>query len=160
MWENPETWVAIAFVIFLAAIFRPVSRMLLGTLDARAERIKRDLEEAERLREEAHDLLAEHQRKLRYASKETEELLEHAKNEARHLREHAENDLAASLKRREQQALERIAQAEAQAEREVRNLAVDIAVAAAAKLLSEKLDKSTRNALVDAAVKDLSKRLH
>ena len=160
MWEDPETWVAIAFVIFVAALFRPVSRMLLDALDTRAERIKRDLEEAGRLREEAHDLLTEHQRKLRSASKETEELLEHAKNEARRLREHAENDLEASLKRREQQALDRIAQAEAQAEREVRNLAVDIALAATAKLLSEKLDRSKRNALVDTAIEDLPKQLH
>jgi F-type H+-transporting ATPase subunit b len=159
MWENPETWVAIAFVIFVAAIFRPVSRMLLDALDARTQRIKRDLEEAERLREEAHDLLAEHQRKLRHASKETDELLEHAKDEARRLHEHAENDLEASLKRREQQALDRIAQAEAQAEREVRNLAVDVALAATGKLLSEKLDKSKGNALVDTAIEDLPKQL-
>lgn len=160
MWSNPETWVAIAFVIFIVLTARPIARALGGALDSRAARIKQDLDEAERLREEAHDLLAEHQRKLRQASKEAEEIMEQAKAEASRLRAHAADDLKTSLRRREQLALDRIAQAETQAEQEVRGLAVDIAVAATAKLLSEKLDKSKRGALVDIAIEDLSKRLH
>ena len=61
--ESAETWVAVAFVFFLVALFKPIRNMLTGTLDKRAETIKAELDEAQRLREEAQHTLAEYQRK-------------------------------------------------------------------------------------------------
>ena len=76
------------------------------------------------------------------------------------MREQAQADLEQALKRREQQALEKIAQAEAEALGEVRNQAVDLAVAASARLLAENLDEEKSARLVDEAIKDLSDKLH
>ena len=114
---------------------------MLKSLDARAARIKAELDEAQRLRDEAQHLLAEYKRKQRDAVKEAEEQMRAAQEEAERQRERAEADLAASLKRREQQALDRIAQAETEALAEVRTLAVDLAVGATRKLLAETVDR-------------------
>jgi F-type H+-transporting ATPase subunit b len=75
------------------------------------------------------------------------------------VRAKAETELAAALKRREQQALDRIAQAEAQALAEVRNLAADLAVAATQKILTEKLDPAKAQSLVSDAIAELPRRL-
>ena len=80
--ENPETWVAVAFVFFLVALFKPIKKMLTSKLDGRTETIKSELDEAQRLREEAQHTLAEYQRKQRDALKEAEGILAEARAEA------------------------------------------------------------------------------
>jgi F-type H+-transporting ATPase subunit b len=87
-------------------------------------------------------------------------VIEHAQEEAERLRQKAEADLEASMKRRQLAAEEKIAQAEARAVQEVRDQAVEIAVAATAKLMAEKVDKDRAAALVDEAIRELPTRLH
>jgi F-type H+-transporting ATPase subunit b len=160
MLEDPTFWVAVAFVAFVVLAARPVTRALFGALDARAERIRAEIEEAQALREEAQKTLAEYKRKQRDALKEAEDILEHAKVEAMRLREQAERDLEAALERRAQAAMEKIAQAEAQALQEVRDRAIEVALAATAKLISENLDKKRSDEMVDRAIRDLPGKLH
>lgn len=157
---SAEFWVLIAFLILVGALFKKVSAVLTGGLDARAARIKAQLDEAEKLREDAQSLLAEYQRKHRAASREAEAILAQAKSESRRMREQAQADLEQALERRKQQALEKIAQAEAEALSEVRNQAVDLALAASARLLAENLDEAGAARLVDEAIKDVSDKLH
>jgi F-type H+-transporting ATPase subunit b len=153
-------WVAVAFVAFIVVLFRPVKRMLLGALDARAAKIRNELDEAVRLREEAQALLARYERQQSEAAEEARGILEHAKEEAgRHSKEAAEA-LEAALERRRQQALDRIARAEQDAVAEVRGTAVDLAVRAARQLIAERLDEKAQAALVDDAIEDLDKKLH
>src|SRR3546814_7760908 len=89
---------------------------VLDGLDARAERIRAELDEAQRLREEAQKALAEYKRKQRDAAKEAEDLLANAKHEAELLRRQAAEDLKETLARREKAAIEKIAQAETRTE--------------------------------------------
>ncbi|MGE5148015.1 MAG: F0F1 ATP synthase subunit B [Candidatus Eiseniibacteriota bacterium] len=158
--ENPETWVAAAFLIFVAFVAWKAFGPAMKSLDARAARIKAELDEAQRLRDEAQHLLAEYKRKQRDAVKEAEEQMRAAQEEAQRQRERAEVDLANSLKRREQQALDRIGQAESEALAEVRTLAVDLAVGATRKLIAETVDQGKAAALVDDAIKNLPQKLH
>ena len=74
--------------------------------------------------------------------------------------EQAQTDLEQALKRREQQALQKIAQAEAEALEEVRNQAVDLALAASARLLAESLDDTKAASLLDEAIEELPGKLH
>jgi F-type H+-transporting ATPase subunit b len=159
MFSSPEFWVAVAFVIFVIAVFRPASKQIVAALDSRGERIRSELEEAHTLREEAQKLLAESKRKHRDAIKETEEILAHAKVEAGRLREQAQQDLAAALARREQAALDKIAQAEAKALREVREQAVDVALAATAALIAANLDQKKHAAIVDESIRGIAEKL-
>lgn len=160
MLEDPTFWVAVAFIAFVVLAARPVSGALFGALDARAERIRAEIEQAQALREEAQKTLAEYKRKQRDAVKEAEEILDHAKIEAKRLREWAERDLGAALKRREQAAMEKIAQAETQALQEVRDQAIEVALAATAQLISENLGKERSERLIDESIRELSGKLH
>lgn len=160
MLHAPETWVAVAFVIFVVLVWKPAAKGLLGALDARAARIKNELSEAARLREEAQALLVQYQKKQNEAMRQAEAILAHAKEEAERLSQQAAKDLDAALKRREGLALQRIAQAEQQAAADVRAAAVDIAIAATEKILAEKLDDAKADALVEQAIRELPAKLH
>ncbi len=160
MLEDPTFWVAIAFLVFVVLAARPVSAALVGALDARSTRIRNELEEAQALREEAQKTVAEFKRKQHDAIKEAEHILDHAMVEAKRQRERAELDLEAALERREQAALDKIAQAEAQALQEVRDQAIEVALVATAKLISENLGQERSGAMIDQAIQDLSGKLH
>ena len=160
MLHDPTFWVAVAFVIFFAAVGRKIAGALNGALGARAEAIRKEIEEAQNLREEAQHLLAEYKRKQRDALSEAEEILAHAKLEAKRLTTQAEQDLEAALRRREQAAMDKIAQAEAKALQEVRNQAVDVAMAATAKLLESNMDQARANSLVEQSIQNVAGKLH
>lgn len=157
---QPEFWLTIAFVIFVILVAKPLGGKIAAALDTRSKLIEREIEEAGKLRDEAQALLASYQRKSRDALKEAEQILASAEAEARRIRDDATAALETSLKRREQLALDKIAQAEARAVEDVRNAAVDVALAATRELIEKTLDAEKSTALVDDAIKDLPKRLH
>lgn len=159
-YADPTFWVAVAFVLVIVAFGRPVYRAMTAGLDTRSAQIRTKLDEARKLREDAQALLAEYQRKQRDALSEAEDIIAHAKAEAERVRADAEVALEESIRRREQQAMERIANAEAEAMRQVRNQAVDIAIAAAGRLLQDNLPQAKADALVDQTIKDLPAKLH
>jgi F-type H+-transporting ATPase subunit b len=158
--HDTSFWVAIAFIIFVVLAWRPLKKALVTALDDRTDRIRRDIDEAARLREEAQALLAEYKRKQRDAAAEAEEILRHARTEAERLKEQAATDLENLLARREQQAMDRIAQAEAQATAEVRALAVDLAVAATRRLLTDKAGGDMAARLIDDSIREIGTKLH
>src|SRR5271170_7448996 len=121
---NPESWVAITWLIVVGLAARPVSRAIIKGLDARRDKIRDRLAEAERLRDEAQEALATYQKRQREALSEAEAIIAQAKAEAARLTRQAALDLDELVRRREQQAIERITQAEAEAMQEVRNKAV------------------------------------
>lgn len=156
----PEFWVAVAFVVAVAAIIRPFLRFVTGALDRRNDAIRERLEEAQKLREEAQDLLASFQRKQREAVREAEEIVEDARKETQRLSDQATADLEKSMARRESLALERIRQAELKARVEVRAEAADLVLEATRRLLAETVEGKKAEALVDEAIEELPKRLH
>lgn len=160
LFAEPEFWLAIAFAVFVGLLARPLGRKIGAALDGRSAAIAKELDEAARLRDEAQALLASYQRKSRDALKEAEEILAQAEAEARRIQSDAAAALEASLKRREQLAMDKIAQAEARAVEDVRNAAVDVAMAATRELIEKTLDEDKSKALVEDAIKDLPKRLH
>src|SRR5262245_65083166 len=136
MLQMAEFWVAVAFLAFLASLaYYKVPRLLAKALDDRAAAIRSELDEARRLREEAQALLADYQKKHRNAGQEAEAIVEQARREAEAFAAETRQSLAETLKRRGEHAEERIARAEAEAVDEVRTTAVDMAIAAAEKIL-------------------------
>ncbi|WP_455372438.1 F0F1 ATP synthase subunit B family protein [Limibacillus halophilus] len=160
MFSTPEFWIAISLVIFLGLVVWKGLKPVLASLDERAAKIKRELDEARSLREEAQHMMAEYKRKQRDALAEAEQIVEHAKQEAERHRHKAEEDLEESLKRREKQAMDKIAQAEQAALREVRGQAVDLAIAATAKLVAEKISEDQAAALVEETIEGLGSKLN
>lgn len=160
LFSDPTVWVALAFVAFVVAVAKPVASLLPTALDERARKIRADIEEAERLRADAQELLSQYLRKQQQAAREAEDIVSHAREEAMRLAEEGSAKLEQTLARREQMALDRIARAEAQALAAVRNKAIDVSIEAARRLLAEKLSASRAQALIDGAIRDLPKRLH
>jgi F-type H+-transporting ATPase subunit b len=158
--RDAEFWVAVAFVIVIAGLFYKLRGTATTTLDERAAKIKAELDEARRLREEAQSKLAEYQRKQRDALKEAEAIVAHAKIEAERVAAQAALDLEAAIERRKRLALEKIALTETKALAEVRNLAVDLAITALRRVLAQDLDAPRRSALIDEAIAGLPPTLH
>jgi F-type H+-transporting ATPase subunit b len=159
LFHNPEFWVAVAAVVFLAVVWRPARRSLLGGLDARSERIRGELDEARRLREEAEQLLADYRQKEREAATAAAAIITQAKDEAERIAAQSARDLEATLARRQRLAEERITQAEAKAVGEIRTVAVDIAIAAARDVIAADTDAERGVALLDSAIAALPQRL-
>ena len=154
-------WVGAAFVLFVGIlVYLKVPGMLTGALDERAKKISNDLDQARELREEAQVLLASYQRKQRDALKEAEGIIAHAKEEATREAERAEKKLEEAIARRQQAALNKIALAEAQAENEVRDTAIEIAIAAATAVVAQQVRGDRADALVDTAIQDLRRHLN
>ncbi len=158
--RDPEVWVAIAFVIVLGLVGRKIAAAITGGLDAHSAKVAAKLEEAKTLRDDAQSLLTDYQRRHKEALSEAEQIIALAKKEAEHLRHVTETDLAETLKRREVQAMERIAQAESQALAEVRAMTVDVAMAAATRLMMEKLPQERAVAMVQTAIANLPQSVH
>jgi F-type H+-transporting ATPase subunit b len=161
MWRTAEFWVAVSFVAFLIVLlYYKVPAMLAKALDDRAAAIRSELDEARRLREEAQALLADYQRKHRNAGQEAEAIVEQARREAEAFAIETRQSLAETVKRRSRQAEERIARAEAEAVDEVRAAAVDMAIAAAEKILREQAAGTAGAQLIDESIRGLKGRLN
>lgn len=160
MFSSEYTWITIALLLFLALAAWKGLRPMLAKLDTRSERIRKEIEEAQALREEAQKMLADYKRRQRDALKEAEEIVEHSKTEAQRIRQNSEKELEESLQRREQMMMDKIRQAEADAIAEVRNQAVDVAIAASAKLIADNLDKEGQKALTESSIETVGKKLN
>ena len=155
---TPDISVAIAFVIFVVLVAWKGTKKLTAGLDQRADAIRKQLDETQNLREEAQAALASYQRQQRDALVEADEIVAQAKADAERMKVQAENVLTATIKRREEQAVERIAQAEATAIKDVRDQAIELAIGVATKIITEKMTKTVQNELVKDASEDLIKK--
>ena len=159
LFADPEFWVLLAVVVFAIVVWKPARRAVVGTLDERATRIRGELEEARKLRDEAEQLLADYRQKEREAAADAQAIIAHARDEAERIAAQSARDLQQSLERRQRLAEERIAQAEAKALDEIRAAAVDVAIAAAREVIVSELDERRGAAMLDAAISALPQRL-
>ena len=159
MLGTPEFWVLAAFVAFFVLLGRKLVVLIGAALDGRAAQIRAQLDEAEKLKKDAEAALAEYRRRQQDALKEAEVMVAQARTEAKAVEAEQKAQLEQRLKRREAQALDKIAQAEAVAIAEVRNAAVDLALAATRRVLTEKVDGGVASGLIDASIKELPGRL-
>ncbi|SMF62556.1 F-type H+-transporting ATPase subunit b [Tistlia consotensis] len=160
MFSSEYTWLALALLIVLGTILWKGLKPILAALDARGERIRRELEEAQSLREEAQKLLAESKRRQRDAIEEAKQIVEHARHESERMRETAQKELEQSIERRRHMAEEKIRQAELEALNQVRNHAVDAAVAAASRLIAENLDEARIAEVTARSIQDVAAKLN
>jgi F-type H+-transporting ATPase subunit b len=156
-----EFWVAIAFIIFcVILVYVKVDKYVLDSLDQRRDRIKAELEDARRLREEAEKLLAEYRRKQGEAEHEAQEIIAGAKAEAERLAIEAKAKMEEFVSRRTKMAETKITQAEAQAVADVRAAAAEAAVAAAEKILTRTAKGKIAEDLLDEGIEDVKKKFN
>src|ERR1700710_2365956 len=146
MFYEAEFWVAVAFVILMGVFaYFGIHRTVLKALDHRSERIKAELDDARRLKDEAAKLLAEYQARRASAEREAQEIIANAKAEAERLAGGAKS---------------KIALAEAQAVADVRSAAANAAVAAASTILSQSVKGSVADDLLAKGIAEVRQKLN
>ena len=161
MFAEPEFWVAVGFVIFVAVlVYVGVPKMMTKALDDRAKRVQDELDEARRLKEEAQKLLAEYQAKQRQADEEAAAIVAGAKAEAERFAAEAKAKMEEFVARRSKMAETKIAQAEAQAVADVRAAAAEAAVSAAEKILTDSVKGKVADDLLARGISDVKTKLN
>jgi len=158
---EPEFWVAISFFLFLGlALYLGVHKKLAAALDARAATIAKELDHAKQLRIEAEKVLEDYRRKQGDAVKEAQGIIELASKEAEILAAETRRSMQEHFDRRMKLAEDKIARAEGEALREVRNAAAEAAVAAAQSVIAKSLTPATADKLVKQGIEALKSRLN
>ena len=161
MFEDPETWVAVAFIVLMIVFaWQGVHRTVLTALDHRAERIKTELEDASRLREEAAKVLAEYKARRASAEREAADIIASANAEAERIASEAKAKMEDFVARRTKTAESKIALAEAQAVADVRAAAADAAVQAASTILSQSVKGSLADDLLAKGIAEVRQKLN
>jgi F-type H+-transporting ATPase subunit b len=161
MFLEPETWVAIAFVILMVLFaYLGIHRTVLTALDHRGERIKAELDDARRLKEEAAKLLAEYKARGASAEREAQDIIAAAKAEAERIAAEAKTKLEDFVARRTKTAESKIALAEAQALADVRAGAADAAVTAASTILSQSVKGGIADDLLAKGIAEVRAKLN
>ena len=161
MTQTPEFWVAVAFFLFLGLLlYYGVPKLIGKALDDRADAIKKNIDDARKMREEAQTLLAEYQRKSVEAQDEAQKIVAQARHEGELLRTEAERKATEAVARRVKQAEEKIARAELAAIGEVRGAAVDAAIAASEKILASRAEGDIGQRLIADGIADLKSKLN
>jgi F-type H+-transporting ATPase subunit b len=158
---EPEFWVAVSFFLFVGAVlYLGAHKKIAAALDARAAAIAKELDEAKRLREEAEKVLSDYRAKQGDVVKETQAIIDLAGKEAEILAAETRRSMKESFERRMKLAEDKIARAEAEALREVREAATDAAIAAARTVIAEKLTPEAADKLVGQGIDALKGRLN
>ncbi|HZP75364.1 MAG TPA: ATP F0F1 synthase subunit B [Pseudolabrys sp.] len=158
---EPETWAAIAFAIFIVVMgYVGAHKAIIASLDQRRDRIKAELDDAQRLKDEALQLLTEYQRRRQQADSEAQDIIAGAKAEAERLAIEAKARVEDFVSRRTKMAEAKIAQAEAQAMSDVRAAAAEAAVSAAEKILTQAAKGKAAEALLAKGIEDVRKKLN
>jgi len=154
-WDNPKTWVGVAFFIFFILFGSKLWEAVTHLLDKRAQQVRAELAEAQKLRTEAEALLADAKARREQAMADAKGLMEGARHQAAQLAAAAAADAEASAARRERMAVERISAAEKAAVDDVRMIAAEVAATAAERVIRETLSAESGAVLVDRAIASL-----
>jgi len=158
---DPETWVAIAFILLVIGSFwMGVHRTVLTALDHRADRIKAELDDASRLKDEAAKVLAEYKARRASAEREAADIIANANAEAGRIASEAKAKMEDFVARRTKTAESKIALAEAQALADVRAAAADAAVQAASTILSQSVKGSLADDLLAKGIAEVRQKLN
>jgi len=153
-------WYLVSFAMFAGIIWKYGKPALLNYIDNRIAAIREEIAQAESLRTEAHELLAQYQRKHRDAVNEAEGIIKNAQHHAKEIRAQAESEIEETIGRREKQLEERIARMEQSAIEEIKTHTANLAIEATASIIADKLDKKANQNLVDASIKNIGKKLN
>jgi F-type H+-transporting ATPase subunit b len=154
-----ELLLLICLIILVVLVWKPARKAVLGTLDSRAEKIRTDLDEAQRLHDEAKALLAKYQAQLQHGEALAADIVAQAETQRQRFEEKMRADFDLAVKRRTELAMERIAQEESRAIQDVRSRAADLAVRTTRRLLSEKVGAGEAQSLIQGAIEEVKRKL-
>ena len=156
MFSDPQFWVAVSFVLFIAAIFSPVRKMLISSLDAQISDIKSKIYEAENLKSEAQKTLDELKLRENEVEKEIDNLKIECQNKIDQLKQLSSYKLSEQIEKRRVVAQNKIEQTLRDANLSVKNYITNVAIEVTTNILQEKLTNKEKSDLIDVSIKDLN----
>ena len=156
MFSDPQFWVALAFVVFVIAIFNPIRKLLSSSLDSKIKEIKDSIDQAEDLKNKAQANLNEIKKRQSEVKNEIEEIKQSAKNKIQILENQAKEKLVDLTAKKELLASEKIEQMARDANLEIQEYISRTSIEASIIVLKKKLDKEGKQNLINSSIKELS----
>ena len=153
-------WVAISFFIFLGVLFYfKVPQKVFGTLDESINKIKKDIDEAEKLKEEAKNILSEYEAKLSKSKVEVELMIKNAQKESETNIIKINDQFHSIFENRKKMAEDKIKQMKLQATKDIKNYSVEVAIIALEKIIKNSVDKKKLDKIYISSVDEAKKIL-
>jgi len=159
MFSDPQFWVAVAFVAFIAAIFNPVRKILTSSLDAQIKDIRNNIDEAENLKNETQTTLSEIKKRQNDVQIEIQDIHKDAEKKVKQLEVNAEEKLKGQVAKRQILAEAKIDQLTRDANNLIQSHISSTAIAATISILQQKLDNQEQQKLIDKSIKELGSAL-
>ena len=159
MFSDPQFWVAVAFVAFIAAVFNPVRKMVTTSLDAQIKDIKDKIEEAENLKNETQISLSEIKQRQNDVQSEIQTILKEAENKVKQIEQLAEDKLKDQIAKRQVLAEAKIDQLTRDANNLIQSHISSTAIAATISILQQKLNNQEQQKLIDKSIEELGSAL-
>jgi len=155
MTMDASFWVTISFFIFLGIlIYFKIPQKIKETLEQNILNIKSQINEAEKLKEDAKNILAEHEKKISNSKNEVKEMINKANEEAEKNIIRLNKEFHNVMENRKRNAEERIRQLKNQAEKDIKNASVKIAIESVEKLIKNSLDKSKLDKIFSSSIEE------
>ncbi len=156
MFSDPQFWVAVSFFLFIAAIFNPVKKILISSLDSQINEIKSKIDESEKLKNDAQKTLSELKKREAEVEKEIKELKVNAENRINELKELSKNKLLEQVERRNQLAEIKIEQFLRDTNITIKNYISEVAIETTTSILKNNLTNEKKSKLIDESIIDFN----
>ena len=156
MFSDPQFWVAVSFILFIAAIFNPVKKMLISSLDTQINEIKTNIEESENLKNEAQKTLSELKRREAEVEKEIQKFKTDAENKITELKNLSSKKLSEQIEKKKTLAENRIEQLLRDTNQNIKSYIANVAIEATTNILKTSLSKDKKVELINNSISDLN----
>ena len=153
-------WVAVSFVLFVGVLlYFKVPQKIFATLDESINKIKKDIEEAEKLKEEAKNILSDYEARLDKSKVEIDLMIKNAKKESETNIIKTNDQFHKIFENRKKMAEEKIKQMKLQATKDIKNYSVEVAIIALEKIIKNSIDKKKLDKIYVSSVNEAKKIL-
>ena len=156
MFSDPQFWVAVSFILFIAAIFNPVRKILTSSLDAQIKDIKNKIDEVENLKNEAQKALDELKERETKVEKEIQNLNLESEKRIAELKDISTTKLTDQIEKRKILAENKIEQLVRDTNNSIKNYISSVAIEATKNILIQNLNKDKKSALIDESITEFN----
>ena len=153
-------WVAVSFFLFVGVLlYFKVPQKIFTTLDESINKIKKDIEEAEKLKEEAKNILSDYESRLDKSKVEIDLMIKNAQKESETNIIKTNDQFHKIFENRKKMAEEKIKQMKLQATKDIKNYSVEVAIIALEKIIKNSIDKKKLDKIYVSSVNEAKKIL-
>ena len=148
-------WVMISFFIFIGLlVYFKIPQKIKTTLEENINNIKNQIDEADKLKEDAKNILTDHEKKISSSKAEVKQMINKASEEAEKNVIKTNQDFHNLMESRKKNAEERIKQLKNQAVKDIKNASVKIAIESVEKLIKNSIDKSKLDKIYSSSIEE------